>query len=86
MLDTKGYKSVLALFLISMMCSVRGTYNLKLYRHKSEVDHLHGWPDDIVCLERRHVDVAKFSRNSFPPSTLGDCHECEEQAESCRDG
>lgn len=48
------------------------THNLKLNGHDSEVDHLHSWPDEVVRLERRHIDVLELLLHGLSAAAL--CH------------
>jgi hypothetical protein len=48
------------------------TYNLELTRHDSKVDQLHSGPHQVVCFERRNVNVLELLLNLLAPTSL--CH------------
>lgn len=58
------------------------TYNLELNRHDPEVDDLHGWPDQKVGLESRHIDVLELALHGALPTTLRNRHVREESRET----
>lgn len=60
-----------------------GSYNLVLNWHNAEVDHLHSWPHHPVGLERRDVDVLKFTLHCALATALSNCHEREETGQTC---
>lgn len=58
------------------------THNLKPDWDNSEVQNLHGGPEDEVGLEGRQVDVLKLAHQRPPASSLSDGHEGEEGKQS----
>jgi hypothetical protein len=57
---------------------------LKLDGYQSEVDDLYQRPNDVIGLERRHVDILKLANDCSLSTSFGDRHECEEACQTYR--
>lgn len=82
MVDTNGCKFGQQPLVLS---GTKGrTHDLELYRHDSEVQHLHQRPDHIIRLQSRNIYILKLPYHRSLPTTLCDRHECEETPQPAR--
>ena len=58
--------------------------NLKLNRHRPEIQDLHRGPDHIIRLQGRQIDVLEFLEDGPLPPALCDGHEGEKDAQADR--
>ena len=56
--------------------------NLKLQWNDPKVQDLHCGPEDVIGSECGDVDILEFLDNVFLSSSLCQCHECEEDAQT----
>ena len=84
MVDTNGWEKYVSVDLHPTISRRVQTHDLKLHGHKTEVDDLHGGPEQVVCFEGRDVDILEFLHHGAFAASFGDGHEGEEDAETWR--
>lgn len=60
------------------------THNLKLDGDDSEVQYLHGRPEQVVGFQRRQIHILKLAKHCTLTTTLCNCHESEKATETCK--